>query len=138
MQNDFKNILCEIRPSWLPSGAGRGLSRADGIPEARAVKSVTSLKGPFLRTVGDTTAHFTVHTGRVRTTRYIKRGYGQPRGDGPRPFGFEGLGFGVWGARFGGNNYYFTEMCSGSEAGSYLRLIDFVYHSTLGLRVIKK
>jgi len=33
---------------------------------------------------------------------------------------------------------YFTEMCSGSEAGSYLRLIDFVFHSTLGLRVIKK
>jgi len=33
--------------------------------------------------------------------------------------------------RFG---LYFTEMCSGSEAGSYLRLIDFVYHSTLGLR----
>ena len=29
-------------------------------------------------------------------------------------------------------------MCSGSEAGSYLRLIDFVYYSTLGLRVIKK
>jgi len=29
-------------------------------------------------------------------------------------------------------------MCSGSEAGSYLRLIEFVYHSTLGLRVIKK
>jgi len=29
-------------------------------------------------------------------------------------------------------------MTSGSEAGSYLRLIDFVYHSTLGLRVIKK
>jgi len=29
-------------------------------------------------------------------------------------------------------------MCSGSEAGSYLRIIDFVYHSTLGLRVIKK
>ena len=27
---------------------------------------------------------------------------------------------------------------NGSEAGSYLRLIDFVYHSTLGLRVIKK
>jgi len=26
----------------------------------------------------------------------------------------------------------------GSEAGSYLRRIDFVYHSTLGLRVIKK
>ena len=33
-------------------------------------------------------------------------------------------------------NNYFTEMCSGSEAGSYLRLIDFVYHSTLGLRVM--
>ena len=32
----------------------------------------------------------------------------------------------------------FTEMCSGSEAGSHLRLIDFVYHSTRGLRVIKK
>ena len=29
----------------------------------------------------------------------------------------------------------FTEMCSGSEAGSHLRLIDFVYHSTLVLRV---
>ena len=29
-------------------------------------------------------------------------------------------------------------MCSGSEAGSYLRLVDFVYHSTLGLRVTKK
>jgi len=29
-------------------------------------------------------------------------------------------------------------MCSGSEAGSYFRLIDFVYPSTLGLRVIKK
>ena len=35
-------------------------------------------------------------------------------------------------------NNYFTEMCSGSEAGSYLRLIDFVYHSTLGLGVIQK
>ena len=33
---------------------------------------------------------------------------------------------------------YFTERCSGSEAGSYLRLVDFVCHSTLGLRVIKK
>jgi len=38
----------------------------------------------------------------------------------------------------GFENNYFTEMCSGSEAGSYLRLKDFVYHSTLGLRVIKK
>jgi len=35
-------------------------------------------------------------------------------------------------------NNYFTEMCSGSEAGSYLRLIDVVYHSTLGLKVIQK
>jgi len=35
-------------------------------------------------------------------------------------------------------NNDFTEMCSGSEAGSYSRSIDFVYHSTLGLRVIKK
>jgi len=35
-------------------------------------------------------------------------------------------------------NNYFTEMSSGSEAGSYLRLIDFVYHSTLGLRLLKK
>ena len=35
-------------------------------------------------------------------------------------------------------NNYFTEMCSGSEAGLCLRLIDFVYHSTLGLRVITK
>ena len=31
-----------------------------------------------------------------------------------------------------------VEMCSGSEAGSYLRLIDFVHHSTLGSRVITK
>jgi hypothetical protein len=30
-----------------------------------------------------------------------------------------------------------TEMCRGSEAGWYLRLIDFVYHSTLSSRVIK-
>ena len=28
-----------------------------------------------------------------------------------------------------------TEMCSGSETGSYLRLIDLLYHSTLGVRV---
>jgi len=33
---------------------------------------------------------------------------------------------------------YFTEMCSRFEAGSYLRLIDCVYHSALGLGVIKK
>ena len=35
-------------------------------------------------------------------------------------------------------NNYFTEMDSDSEKGSYVRLMDFVYHSTLGLRVIKK
>jgi len=29
-------------------------------------------------------------------------------------------------------------MCSGYEAGSYLRRIDCVYHSTLSLRVIQK
>jgi len=29
-------------------------------------------------------------------------------------------------------------MCSSSEAGSYSRLIDYVYLTTLGLRVIKK
>ena len=34
-------------------------------------------------------------------------------------------------------NNYFTEMCSDSEEGSYLSLIDFAYHSTLGSRVIK-
>ena len=28
-------------------------------------------------------------------------------------------------------NYYFREMCSGSEAGSYLWRIDFVYASIL-------
>jgi len=37
-----------------------------------------------------------------------------------------------------GTANYFTEMCSGSEAGSYLRLIDFVHHSTLGLVVKRK
>ena len=42
------------------------------------------------------------------------------------------------GVAFRFENNCFTEMCSGSEAGSYSRLIDFVYHSTLGLRVIKK
>ena len=35
-------------------------------------------------------------------------------------------------------NNYPTEMCSGSEAGWYLRLIYFVYHATLGLGVMKK
>ena len=35
-------------------------------------------------------------------------------------------------------NNCFTEMCNGFEAGSYLRLTDFAYHSSLGMRVIKK
>ena len=35
-------------------------------------------------------------------------------------------------------NDHFTKKCSGLEAGSYLRFIDFVYQSTLVLRVIKK
>ena len=30
------------------------------------------------------------------------------------------------------------KVCSGSEAGSCSRLIDYVYHSTLGSRVKKK
>jgi len=38
----------------------------------------------------------------------------------------------------GQNTNYFTEMCSGSEAGSYLRFIYVLYLSTLGLIVIKK
>ena len=33
---------------------------------------------------------------------------------------------------------HFTDLCSSFEAGLYLGLIDFVYHSTLGSRVIKK
>ena len=36
------------------------------------------------------------------------------------------------------DNNYFVERCSGSGVGSCLRLIHFEYHSTLGLRVIKK
>ena len=35
-------------------------------------------------------------------------------------------------------NNYFTEMCSESKAGSYLRLTDFVCHSILGSRVLKE
>jgi len=30
------------------------------------------------------------------------------------------------------------EMCSGSKAGSYFKAHRLLYHSTLGLRVIKK
>ena len=33
---------------------------------------------------------------------------------------------------------YFTDMCSGSEAGLNLRRIDFACHSTLGVSVINK
>ena len=33
---------------------------------------------------------------------------------------------------------YFMEMCSGFEAGWYSRLRYFVYHSTLGSKVMKK
>ena len=36
------------------------------------------------------------------------------------------------------DNNYFTESCSGSEAGSNLRPMDFEYHPTPGLGVIKK
>ena len=36
------------------------------------------------------------------------------------------------------NSNDFTEMCSASKAGSYLRLIDFEFYSTIGLRVIQK
>ena len=46
-----------------------------------------------------------------------------------RSGGAQGSGF---------KNNYFAERCSGSEEGSYFRLIDFVYHSTLDLRVIKR
>jgi hypothetical protein len=35
-------------------------------------------------------------------------------------------------------NNHLTKMCGDSEAGSYLMRIDFVYHSTLGVIVIKK
>ena len=80
-------------------------------------------------------------------------------------FGVWGLGSGVWGLGFrvwgthwglkacgfwflvlglwcrrqvdGFQNNYFTEMCSGSQAGSCSRLRDIVYHQTLDLRVIK-
>ena len=34
--------------------------------------------------------------------------------------------------------FYFTALCSASEAGSYSKLVDFVYHSALGLSVMKK
>ena len=34
-------------------------------------------------------------------------------------------------------NNYFTEMCSGSEAGSYLRLIDFVHVERKGVTTVE-
>jgi len=34
--------------------------------------------------------------------------------------------------------YYFTEMCSGSEAGSYLRLIDSLSRSLSGANVLAR
>ena len=64
----------------------------------------------------------------------------------PDPSGFRFSGSGCRDPRFGfqvlGSEFrasgYMLEMCSGAEAGSYLRRIDFVYHSSPGLRVIKK
>ena len=44
----------------------------------------------------------------------------------------------MWGFKSSQFNSYFTEICTRSEEGSYFRLVDFVYHSTLGLRVVKK
>ena len=53
-----------------------------------------------------------------------------------------GSGFRIWGIRgyrvLGFGFQVCRVECSGSEAGSYLRLVDFAYHSTLGLRVIIK
>jgi nucleoside-specific outer membrane channel protein Tsx len=42
------------------------------------------------------------------------------------------------GSEFQFKDNYFAKMWSGSEEGSYLRFIDFVYHSTLGSRVTNK
>jgi len=56
-------------------------------------------------------------------------------------FVVQGLGVRVWGSGFGVQGVGFRVEgagCAGTEEGSYLRLIDFVYHSTLGWRVIKK
>ena len=59
-----------------------------------------------------------------------EKGLGQTRSRGRRRRGRAGGAWGLEGSE--------PLMCSGSEAGSYLRLIDFVYHSPLGSRVIKK
>ena len=70
---------------------------------------------------------------RVQGSEFRAQGSGlRVQGSG---FRAQGPGFRV---RFQFENDYFTEICSVSEAGSYLRLVDFVWHSTLGLRVIKK
>jgi len=62
--------------------------------------------------------------------------------------GYQEAGEEVWGKRLhavlfrvegsGFKNNYFTEMCSGSEEGSYSKAHRLSYHSTLGLRVIMK
>jgi len=62
---------------------------------------------------------------------------------------FWASGVGRWALKFGGLDSRFrervsdqgfevTEICSGSEAGSNLRLIDFVHHSSVGLRLVTK
>ena len=50
-------------------------------------------------------------------------------------FGVLGLVFGVWSLVFGVWSLGFGVW---GLAGSYLRRIDYVYHSTLGLSVIQK
>jgi len=60
---------------------------------------------------------------------HVPRGYPGSRNICSSPSGSRGSRF---------ENNCFTEMCSVSEAGLYLRRIDIVYHSTLGLGAIKK
>jgi len=44
-----------------------------------------------------------------------------------------------WGLGFRGSSVWVPEQARGLlERFSYVRLIDFVYHSTLGVRIIKK
>ena len=52
-------------------------------------------------------------------------------------FGFRVQNFGFRVQGLGHTMGYLSGICE-YEEGSYLRLIDFVYYSTLGLRVIKK
>jgi len=74
---------------------------------------------------------------RPAITKLTLRTWKHVSGVGFRVSNFDlGKGFGF---RISGLEFWEQSLgCSGSEAGSYLRLIDFVYHSTLGLRVIKK